>query len=100
MALPTHASGFEQFYLVEVIGKGVANQDLADQHGHRISLGKLYIKGAYFEKESENTKQVSYKKSRKFDNVLIDLAEISSINVDFDGKAMTKEYVSICQDIF
>ena len=61
----------------------------------------MYIEGAYYEKVSENNKWVMYEKSKKICNVYITLKEISSVNVDFDGKRISKhEFVSLCNDIF
>ena len=73
---------------------------IVNQHEHSISFNEMYILGAYFEKVSENSKQEFYKNSSKFDNVLININEISSVNVDFDQENMTKEDVSICSYIF
>ena len=83
ITLPSHARGFEAFYLVEVVGKGIAQDDIIDKHGHSIAAGEMYIEGAYYEKVSENNKWVMYEKSNKICNVYITLKEISSVNVDF-----------------
>ena len=54
----------------------------------------------YFKKVDQNDKLVKYAKSKRFEDVLIHIAEIISVNVDFDGKNMPiEEYVSICRDI-
>ena len=101
ITLPSHARGFEAFYLVEVVGKGIAQDDIIDKHGHSIAAGEMYIEGAYYEKVSENNKWVMYEKSKKICNVYITLKEISSVNVDFEGKCISKhEFVSLCNDIF
>ena len=74
---------------------------IVNQHEHSISFNEMYIQGAYSEKVSENSKQEFYKNSSKFDNVLVNINEISSVNADFDQENMTKEEdVSICSYIF
>ena len=37
VALPSHTSGFKQFYLVEVVEKGIAEENMVDRYGHAIS---------------------------------------------------------------
>ena len=63
---------------------------LEDKHGHVIPAGMMHIVGSYFEKDSENKNYVSFKKSKNFDDVLILLKEICSLNIDFDGEKMTR----------
>ena len=63
VTLPSHVQAIEQFYLVEVVAKGVAEENLIDKHGHSVTSGEMYIQGAYFEMASENKKCVMYNRS-------------------------------------
>ena len=97
---PSHR--IEQFYLVGVLEKGFADEIIEDNHGHVIHAGMYYMKGRFYEKIGKEAKiYVEYRKSKNFEEVLVHINEICSVNVDFDGCKMSKEdYVSICQDIF
>jgi hypothetical protein len=101
ITLLSSSSGFEQFYLIKVLEKGVAEKLLIDKHGHNIEAGHRYILGSYYEKTNEKQHSVYYKQSKKFHNVLIHIDEVCSVGVDFDGTAMSKEeYISILTNIF
>ena len=91
---------FEQFYLVEVLDKGVSETNMKDNHGHVIPANHHYITGSYFEKDHEKRNYVQYKKSKKFLSVFINIGEIACVNIDFDGVKMSKEeYVSTCREV-
>ena len=100
VALYSPTSGFEPFYLVEVLDKGIAKKRMEDEHAHNIPASQHFMLGCYFEKDQEKRNHVLYKKSKKFSSVLINMNEIASVNVDFDGTKLSKEeYVSICRDV-
>ena len=80
VALLSPSSGFEPFYLVEVLDKCVSETMLEDKHGHVIPAGMMHIVCSYFEKDSENKNYLSFKKSKNFDDGLILLKEICSLN--------------------
>ena len=99
VALHSHTA-FEQFYLVEVLDKGVSEIVMKDNHGHVIPANHHYMFGSYFEKEKEKRDYVQYKKSKNFQSVLINIDEIACVNIDFDGVKMNKEeYVSTCTEV-
>ena len=100
VALFSPTTGFEPFYLVEVLQKGIADTRMEDEHNHTIPASRQYMLGCYYEKDNEKRSHVLYKKSKNFSNVLINMNEIASVNVDFDGMQLSKEkYVSICRDV-
>ena len=95
-----YSGGWEQFYLVEVLDKGTADSTMKDDHQHVIPAGHNYMLGCYFEKDKEKRDHVLYKKCKKFSNVLINMSEIASVNVEFDGVRMSKEeYVATCREV-
>ena len=91
---------FEQFYLVEVIDKGISETNMEDDHGHIIPANHHFIIGSYYEKDQEKRDYVKYKKCKNFFNVFINIGEIACVNIDFDGSIMSKEeYVSTCREV-
>ena len=100
VGLLSPTSGFESFYLVKVIEKGIAKENKDYKHGHAINVGQKYTIGEYYEKVSEKKNNVFYNKCKKFDNVLIHINEITTVSIDFDGcKMSTEEYLPICSEM-
>ena len=63
---------------MKVIEKGIAKENKEDKHGHASNAGQKYIIGEYYEKVSEKKNNVFYNKSKKFDNALVHINEITT----------------------
>ena len=58
-------NSIESFYIVKVIEKSVAEEDICDLYGHAIQKGVDFLKCNYLEKTKENSDYISYKVHKK-----------------------------------
>ena len=55
----------ELFYIVRIIEKCVAVEDICDIYGHHVQCGANYLKGYYLEKSKEKGDKIFYKQRKK-----------------------------------
>ena len=50
IGLRSPPSSFELFYIVKVVSKEVAAENIVDCHSHAVTTGEKYVRGFYLEK--------------------------------------------------
>ena len=98
VALYSSSKSLELFYLLKVIGKSVATEDMIDLYGHLINKGSEYIHGHYLEKIGEKKSKVLYKELKKI--VYIYPSEIfcPSVPIDKTGLFLTAHEYQFLSD--
>ena len=61
VAVYSSEKSIENFYVVKVIEKAVADGDISDAYGHVVQKGAMFIKGQYLEKVKEQRDTLCYK---------------------------------------
>ena len=89
------SKSLELFYILKVIEKAIAEDDIIDIYGHLIQKGAQYIKGFYLEKVDERKNNVFYKQLNK--TVYVYPAEIFCPAVPIDKNGL---YISVLEYIF
>ena len=99
IGLRSPPSSFELFYIVKVVSKEVAAENIVDCHSHAVTTGEKYVRGFYLEKVGETKKIIKFKELK--DYVYVHLAEIFLTNIEVaDNKMSISEYRSICQELY
>ena len=83
VALRSESESLEDFYLVQVVSKGVADEyGIEDDQGHVIAKGEPYFFVKYLEKSSKSTaRNVKYSYSKR-NSVLVHVGEVFATNVE------------------
>ena len=82
IALFSHSSSFELFYLCKVLEFGTATEDMIDSYNHQITIGTKYILCNYLEKIAEKKNRIICKILSK--TVLVLPAQVMSPMVHLD----------------
>ena len=99
IGLRSPPSSFELFYIVKVVSKEVAAENIVDCHSHAVTTGEEYVRGFYLEKVGETKKIIKFKELK--DYVYVHLAEIFLTNIEVaDNNMSISEYRSICQELY
>ena len=65
IAVYSSSKSLELFYIIHVIEKLIAEDDMIDLYGHIIPNGEHYLKGHYLEKVDQKKDKITYKKHKK-----------------------------------
>ena len=84
-------NAIEPFFVVEVLSKGTAEEDISDENGHSIMTGEQYAEVTYLQKNNETRKKITYKRPKKPQHIYIYIAEIFVTNIALDQ--------NLCMDI-
>ena len=82
IALFSHPSSFELFYLCKVLEFGTATENMTDSYHHHVTIGTKYILCNYLEKKAEKKDRIVYKILPK--TVLVLPAQVMSPMVYLD----------------
>ena len=103
VALRSESQSLEQFYIVQVVSKDVAQSyDVKDNHGHLIAKGQPYFSVNYLEKSVKSTKKnIKYTYS-KTKSVYVHVGEVFATNIQVDEKLSMSaaEYQSLLTELF
>ena len=83
IALYSHSSSYELFYLCKVLEFGTATEDMIDSYNHQITIGTKYILCNYLEKIAEKKNRIICKILSK--TVLVLPAQVMSPMVHLDN---------------
>ena len=97
VGLRSPANAIEPFFIAQFIDKGVAAKEKRDANGHYILAGKNYLEVSYLQKVGQKRREVFYQRPKKYEPVLIRVAEIFVSNIDMNEDLCMdiNEYTSI-----
>jgi hypothetical protein len=102
IGLRSDSESLEEFYIVEVVYKRVAEDYEKDDHGHVISKGVPFFCVNYLEKSAKSThKTVKYTRS-KTTSVFVNVGEIFAPNIQMSENLSLSglEYQSLLAELF
>ena len=99
IALYSHSSAFELFYVCKVVDFGIAKQELRDSSDHFIEEGQNYIQCQYYEKVEEKRQKVQYRLLSQL--VYVHLAQVLSpyVAMNEDCSLHISDYQWLCDSI-
>ena len=94
IAMCSLPNAIEPFYVMKIIEKTVAEDDMVDIYGHTIQKGSKYLKGYYLEKIDQKRDKIVYKQLKKV--VYIYPWEIfCSVDIDTDLRMDIADYINV-----
>ena len=96
VALYSPATSFEPFYVVKVISKSTANDDMIDIYGHTIQKGSKFLKGFYLEKIEQKKDNIIYEQLKNIVYIYPWEIFIPAVTIDTNLTMGIDDYLFLC----